>query len=180
MRYVVIVTGWVWGLFALEWVSSADDDPPIIAALLFYAAVIGLVWLLYSLCVPGVFLTSRVRWLWLSIPIIGLGMLFLGRTDVPLTARVWLCDAELREYAESARRDPQLARAHGRVGLFRVAGTAADEKQVLLFTGSGFLALTGIAYRPDGAPPEYRDGLRRLGPSRHLYGPWWWFLVFDD
>jgi hypothetical protein len=169
MRYVVIAAGWLWGLAALPQVTDAALDFDWFLLLFWSGLLMGFVWVGYSFAVPGVFRTARVRWLWLSVPAIGFGSLVLSFTHRDLAMRVWLCDSELREYAESVRQNPEAGRQPRRVGLFEVRSAGADENQVYLHTASGFMHSAGIMYRPDGGPPEHR---RR---SKHLYGPWWWF-----
>ncbi len=179
MRSAVIGTGWLWGLAALPLVTNAGMDFGEPFLLILGGGVIGFAWLGYSVAVPGVLRTSRVRWLWLSVPGIGLTSFALCFTHHDLAARVWVCDSELRGYAEAARQNPKgVSRVPRPVGSFHVRETVAYEKQVMLHTASGFLTSSGIAYRPDGAMPE---GARPLTfRCEHLYGPWWWFYEMGD
>jgi hypothetical protein len=169
MRYVVIAAGWLWGLAALPVVTDAAVDFGWSLLLSVSGLMIGLVWLAYSTVIPAVFKTPRVRWLWWSVPVIGVGGLLLSMTHRDLAARVWLCESELREYAEAIRQNPQAPRESHRVGLVVVRFASADENQVFLYTAHGFMDSAGIVYRPDGNPPEHAHR------HQHLYGPWWWF-----
>lgn len=172
MRYVVIGVGLMWGLAALPEVTDAAVGFGWFILLFFGGGLTGLVWVAYSLAKPDVFRAPRVRWLWLSVPMIGVGGLLMGLTHRDLAMRVWFCDSELREYAERVRQNPDAPRGSpGRVGLFEVRHVSADDKEVFLYTaGAGFMDSAGIVYRPDGERPE--GGRHRY---EHLYGPWWWF-----
>jgi hypothetical protein len=180
MRYVVIGAGWLWGLAALAQVTDADVEFGAVVMLFMLGGIVAISWVGYSCAVPGVFCAPRVRWLWSSVPAVPVVAVLLCCTHHDLAVRVWLCDSELREYAEPVRRNPDSASYISQnVGLFRVRKTTADEKQVMLHTSDGFMTSSGIVYRPDGTPPEYRD---RLGSCRfeHLYGPWWRFRELQD
>ena len=172
MRYVVIGAGWLWGLAALPQVTDAAVGFFWFTVLLFGGGSTGLVWGVYSFAAPDVFRVPRVRWMWLSVPVIGVSGFLLGLTHRDLALRVWLCNSELREYAEAARQNPEVPQGlHRLVGLFKVGYTSADEKQVMLYTaGAGFMDSAGIVYRPDGQRPDHHRCR-----YEHLYGPWWWF-----
>jgi hypothetical protein len=79
----------------------------------------------------------------------------------------------MTEKAELARRDPESVRGEfGKwTGLFEVRYVVVGENEVFYHTASAYLDSTGLAYRPDGLPPDY------VHRSEHLYGPWWWFWV---
>jgi hypothetical protein len=170
MRTAVIIAGWLWCLAALPVLSDAGESL-LFLALFLMGMLIGLIWTAYSIAVPAVFRNSRLRWLWLSVPAIGLLGVLLAATHRDLAIRVWLCESQLRDYAESFRRNPNAAQRfdHRWVGLFEVDGVSADGDQVMLYTArSGWLDSAGIVYRPDGAQPSF-------GRCEHLFGPWWWF-----
>ncbi len=177
MRTVVIAAGWLWGLAALPQVTDATTSFGWFLLGVPSGLLIGLVWVVYSCAVPGVFRAPRVRWLWAAVPVIGLGSLLLTFTHRDLAVRVWLCETELRQHAEAARQNPDAPRASSqRVGLFEVSSVNADDKQVFIHTASDFMDSAGIVYRPEGSPSP--EGWRHR--YEHLYGPWWWFWKGSD
>lgn len=119
----------------------------------------------------------RLRWAWSLFPAAWLAVLTLGMTDYGLIARVWLCEDEMRRFAEAARarsKEVGISGQHDRqVGLFHVHRTAVgDGSEVNMVTARGFLDSYGVTYWPGG--PEAALGSR----WRHLYGPWYWY--YDD
>ncbi len=168
---VIVLSGWIWFLAALPEVTDAAMSILWWMVLLFSGVLIGLAWVVYSCAYYVAFRALFIRWWWLSVPALGFLAIALATTHRDLAVRVWLCDSTMTEYAEEARRDPESVRGvfGRRIGLFNVSHTSADENQVLFFTASAYLDSAGVAYRPNGLPPEY------VHRSEHLYGPWWWF-----
>ncbi|MBM3980646.1 MAG: hypothetical protein FJ304_10235 [Planctomycetes bacterium] len=176
MRWAIVGSGWLWGLAALPQVTDAALSFGAFLLLVPSGLLIGFAWFLRTVWLvwPGRTregVPDRCRpLLWLSVPVIGIGSLLLLTSTCGLAARVRLCETELQRHAEAARQNPDISFSSGRVGLFDVRYTSADDKQVKLYTTSaGFMDSAGIVYRPDGNPPEY------CHQKQHLYGPWWWF-----
>jgi hypothetical protein len=156
MRMLVMAGACVWGFSQLFLVLGGG--------------AIALTWIGVSIAKPQVFNTPRVRWCWWAVPAIGLLAAVLAVTNVGLTIRVWLSDAELREFAEAVIADHDHRKTTPRrVGLLVVRSAGVEGRQVYLQTASGFLDVAGVVYCPDGDVPLYAD--------RHsqLFGPWWWF-----
>jgi hypothetical protein len=171
MRYVIIAAGWVWMLLALPQVTNADVDLGWFMCLLFTGPVIGLAWVGYSAVFPGVLRTSRLRWAWWSVPAAGVFPVVLSATGFGLVARVWLCEAELREFANAVREGRAEVRTGDpprRVGLFWVYDASGTVDTAYLITARGFIDRYGLAYRPGLAPT---DDSRH--DYRHLFGPWY-------
>lgn len=180
MRTFVILSAWLWGLVALCGVTDAAVDFGSWIFLFLSAPVIGLLWLGYSAAVPEVFGTPRVRWWWLSVPMIGVGCLGLYWDHHGLAARVWLCESALREHAEWVRQNPEAKSEQQRIGLFQVRFASADGERIYLHTASAFIDTSGVVYCLDGTPPDSSEvGQRWSHAYRHLYGPWWWFRISD-
>lgn len=106
----------------------------------------------------------------LSILPAALLLIVVGGTNFGLTCRVWLCEHELREFAESVRSRKTVASLSGpgkQVGLFFVRGTGGFGTEVNIMTTRCFFQSYGITYWPDGAPN------RSAEEYQHLYGPWY-------
>ncbi len=81
-----------------------------------------------------------------------------------------LSEAALLHLVEEVEHGRANALCPCRAGLIFVDGAQVREDCILLYTGSGFLTLHGLACSRDGAPPK-----PRLGNARHLYGRWYTF-----
>jgi hypothetical protein len=170
-RWGIVACCWLWALAALTQVTNAGWDLGVGLLLFLPGCLLSLCWLEYSALVPAVFRDRRGRYFWLSVPALMLLLLTLEWTNLGLACRVWMCERELRQYAEAVvagvEEPPQ--RGQGKwVGLFFVSRTDSyDTKDVNLITGRWFLESYGITYWPDGAPHGSGD------EYQHLYGPWY-------
>jgi hypothetical protein len=93
--------------------------------------------------------------------------LWCWTSDAPLRARVRLSEPALTEYAEAVRQAPAPAPARGSAGLFRFRAVHGADGGVYLITGDKFKAPCGLAYLPDGPPPDQ--------PAKPVFGPWYTF-----
>ena len=96
--------------------------------LIVVAVPLGLTWGLASaIGNPTVPRSRWMKWVWWSAPIAFAFGFGISATDLALTARVWLCESELRAFAEAVPREAAPGRrvAPQRVGLFHVRGAGA-------------------------------------------------------
>lgn len=110
--------------------------------------------------------------LWFAIPIITLLPLALSTTNYGLAFRLWLCEDEIREFAESARSGNESispVSAGRAVGLFHICWTTANGSEMTLITTRGLYENCGISYWPEGLPNGSGD------EYQHLFGPWYRF-----
>jgi hypothetical protein len=168
MRPFVIGSAWVWFLVALPHLTDAGWNPFWFLLLAGSGLVIGLVWVGHSLSLPAVFRMRRTRWAWLSVPLVGVLSVALQYNLNGLRLRVWLSEPQLRAFAEEARQSERYDTRTIWVGLVEVTTVSTyDPSEVRLITTSGFLDRYGLAYRPDGPPPEWS------WRYTHLFGPWY-------
>lgn len=171
MRILVIAGACLWGLVAFLELTDAGVGCFSQVFLVLGGGTIALAWIGVSIAQPQVFDTPRVCLRWCAVPAIGLLAAVLATTNVGLMVRVWLSEAELRDFAEQVIADPDHSKTvPRRVGLLTVDRVWADERQIRIYTApSGFLDCAGVMYCPDGDEP------RSPGRHAHLFGPWWWY-----
>jgi hypothetical protein len=93
---------------------------------------------------------------------------------------VWLCEDELRAYAEHS--DGSSPDSPHRVGLYTVHRVDRYAGVVDLMTRHDGFDEGGITYAPNGLPPKTTNTVSddfRSGGYRHLYGPWYRRVVRD-
>lgn len=107
--------------------------------------------------------------------------LIASATWVPLSVRVLVSDAELRQYAENVlhRSGTNIHPLQRRVGSFHVRGAGNHDGAVYVSTGSdGMFGDAGLIYVPRrGAPPMWPHAIVQCD---HLYGPWWRYSIQGD
>lgn len=180
-RVVIIAAGCLW--FVLATLIASDSPPGSLASaliLLLFGFPTAVAWIIYSIAWPGVF---RAWWrglVWLTVPAIPFFASVGFSTGWPMAVRVWLCEEEVREYAESVPASPDDAFPRfdrpERVGTFDVYSADELHGVMMLTTGYEWFDSGGIIYAPDGLPGE-RTGLPLK--VRHLYGPWYRFIIHD-
>jgi hypothetical protein len=176
--WLIVLCGWGWAAAALP--SSTNAGWYILELLALSASftVVGIGWCWISFTSPSIFSTKRLRWVWTAVPVLWIVVISLGSTDYGLAIRVWLCEDELRAFAESARTDWERngvkAPPDSQVGLFHVQRTFGYGSEVNMITTRGLLPMKsfGITYCPGPG------GAQVVGRYRHLYGPWYTF--YDD
>jgi hypothetical protein len=171
LRAAVVCAGWGWVLAALPQVTDADVGFDWFFLLLLSGAVVGVAWAACPFAAPAGLGARGWRWAWRSVPAGVLGVVLLGATGWGFLARVWLCEGELRAYAEALQRGQADGRPR-RVGLFQVWHAEGDPTEARIITVSSLFDRSGLAFRrarPDRADQRYR----------HLFGPWHWYRAPD-
>ena len=165
-RYGVLTAGWLW-LLVFELLCEAFGS-----VVLGAGAVIGLVWVCYSLADFAVFYARWRALAWLTVPAIPVFAVVLCVSDWltgwPATgAKVWLCEGQLKAHVEQVPTAPELdvdghrSSPDKRVGLFCVQESfRGNNGQVFLQTRQR----GGIVYAPNG---------RSDSEDQHLYGSWY-------
>ncbi len=102
-----------------------------------------------------------------------------ARTDLPLTARVFLSQHWLRPAASSVLSEASVITDDRWVGLLRISDASVQAGVVYLSTGPcGFIADCGLVYVPSGHASPEAAGLRYYSHD-HLFGPWWRYIYQD-
>lgn len=152
-------------------ISASDYPTPGFLELLFIAVtmlVLGVAYLIYTWARSNALHDSGWKWLWCAIPLFPVLACIGFQTDWPMMIRVRLSEGVLEQFVASDREAPS------QVGLFRVRYVDRHESLVLLTTGVEWFESGGIAYIPQGVPPNWE------GPSLHpvhLYGPWYRYRI---
>jgi hypothetical protein len=92
-----------------------------------------------------------------------------------VVARIRLCEPELREYAcavEGGQARVGYPQEQRRVGLFWVYRTWSSAGEARMTTGYGFKTAHELVYRENPPPPV------TYGVYRHIYGPWYSYVLF--
>ena len=168
----------IWLLLIVEDFTGLDQSWYGFGLLLVWP-VLALVWMVHLVVAATVGPTGRLGWVglasWLFLPaatIMAL-VLFVWH-DLGLAARVALCEARLRRYAEACPQSE--ANVGGNVGLFYVDWAERRDDRVLIFIGGEgkgmFHGRAGLAYIPSRRLPEWATSSEGY---EHLYGPWYKF-----
>ena len=181
-RWLLVLLAWAWFAKAVDLGSNAVTHD--ITDLLVFASwcALACLWALLNITTSVPHRTARS--LWLSVPFaLGFGAVVYG-SEWPVSFRVWLCEAELREYAErEAAERPSVESPH-RVGLYTVHEVDRYSGVVDLMTRHDGFDKGGITYAPNGLPPRPTnnsviDDDYRTGSYRHMCGPWYRRVIRD-
>jgi hypothetical protein len=181
-RWLVVLPVWAWFAVAVDLGSNAITHD--VTDLLMFASGFGLacLWTLINIATAA---PSRTEYgLWLSVPFaLVFGAVVYG-SEWPVKVRVWLCEAELRGYAERDTAEPPSIASPHRVGLYTVHAVDRYAGVVDLMTRHDVFDVGGITYAPNGIPrrpanPSVIDDDDRPGGYRHLYGPWYRRVIRD-
>ena len=183
IRWVLVLAAWAWFVVIAEIGSNAITSD--FTDLTVFMTWIGLwvAWL--SADKPASRLSGRSASVpWLSVPcLLVLGAVVYG-SQWPMAVRVWLCEDELRAYAERSPPSEPSVEAPDRIGLYVIHGTDRYAGVTDLMTRHDGFEVGGITYAPNGLPPRHRtnsavDDDDRPGGYRHLYGPWYRRVIRD-
>ena len=141
------------------------------ALLLITGVVIAFGWLLVSWLRVEVWQGKR-SCVWIALPVVGVIAVVVSETSAPLTARLWLCEGDMRTYAENAEPTQEFTKSPRKVGLFSTARVRRQGQTVLLQTCHDSFNEVGVAYSPNN-PPNYSPRTGVWASFTHLYGPWY-------
>lgn len=177
--WLIVGGAWGWAVFFASSASEPGGRWPFTSLCWFgWYALVALAWLIFS-CVRPIWSGSAwQRTVWLSVPLAGVVSGVMAFTDLDLTARVWLWEADLKQYVDQQAVDADTYTAGHHptrsVGSFGVYRTFRYKGGVYLFMGaSGLFTDAGIAYLPQGA--ELPTPVR----ARRLYGNWYRVDYYD-
>jgi hypothetical protein len=172
--WVLVVAAWVWAAVALVPATDAGWSLGWKVLLVPPVLIIGVAWAWWPRQ-PGPRTGRWSRVAWLSVPAAALAVVAVDASNVGLLVRVWLCEDELRAFAEAARAGKEDVGASGPndvpVGLFHVDRTYGYGSEVAMVTSRAMFRDYGVLYWPDPQRANFGDG----GDCRHLFGPWYWF-----
>jgi hypothetical protein len=163
---LLVGTAWLWLLVVLPFITDAACSWLLWPFLAGSGIVVGVIWFPITAAEPRLLRLRRIWW-WASVPLVGVLAVLLQIGDLGLTARVFLCEAQLNHYIAEVQPGAGHDCTARRVGLFSVDKTQIySNGAVYFFTSQSFLNSHGVAYVPEGVGAASRMSLRRL------YGCW--------
>ena len=144
-----------------------------VCGLFFFGGLVAFVWLVCSLFRQDVFRTPARVIGWMSVFAVPPLAVVLVSADCATAVRVYLCEDQLRDYAEQSDGHRPTRGQPDRVGLFAVYSLERVDDGLALLTVDEGLIRGGLIYAPH-RPPH-----RGLSPIRHLNGPWYRYVVPD-
>lgn len=172
----------VWAIMALV-VSVSVYSGWLGLAVVTFGPALGVAWCVHAArrFVPGNRepVSRRALRAWLFCPLVGLTLVALCYSRLPLVGRVWVSEGALLEVAEKVRED-RVSLSGNRVGLMYVDYVYRSEGAVFFFTDDApIFNEYGLVYTPDGNEPSSRAHAGWMRGYDHLYGNWWTFHARD-
>ena len=181
-RWLIVLPAWAWFALAVD-LGSNTITQGFTESLVFTSGVgLACLWVFVGIAIAP---PRRIAFgLWASVPLALVFGAVLYGSEWPVKVRVWLCEAELRDYAERDTTEPPSITSPQRVGLYTVYSVDRYAGVVDLMTRHDGFDRGGITYAPHGLPrrttnPFLIDDDDRPGGYRHLYGPWYRRVIRD-